>query len=336
MTIAYHADLKEVQGNPALAGLLDGVQALSPFDRLDWWLSLAIDCGLRPLLAIVQDGEALGVLPLQGEAGHVQALANWYNFTVRPVFSEGANRLALLGALAMDLRRKGWRVTLAPLPDEQGEATLLQQAFTASGWLVERERYDVNHVLRVGGRSYAEYLAGRPGPLRTTLKRKAGKIRVELLRGFDPAAWAAYEAVYAASWKPEESSIAFLRHFAEREGAAGRLRMALAWHDGAAVAAQLWTVEAGTAYIHKLAHIEAARALSPGTTLSAALFAEVIDRDRVDLVDFGTGDDPYKRDWMEDIRPRYRIDCFNPARVRAWPYIVRAVLRRLAPGGRHG
>jgi hypothetical protein len=32
---------------------------------------------------------------------------------------------------------------------------------------------DVNHVLEVGGRSYAEYLAARPGPLRTTLKRKA-------------------------------------------------------------------------------------------------------------------------------------------------------------------
>ncbi len=52
--------------------------------------------------------------------------------------------------------------------------------------------------------------------------------------------------------------------------------------------------------------------LSAGTTLTAALFAHVIDRDRVELVDFGTGDDPYKRDWMEQVRPRYRLACWSP------------------------
>jgi CelD/BcsL family acetyltransferase involved in cellulose biosynthesis len=68
------------------------------------------------------------------------------------------------------------------------------------------------------------------------------------------------------------------------------------------VAAQFWTVDGGTAWIHKLAHLDSAKPLSAGTTLSAALFAHVIDRDRVTWVDFGTGDDPYKRDWMEQVR----------------------------------
>ena len=97
---------------------------------------------------------------------------------------------------------------------------------------------------------------------------------------------------------------------------------------GAVVAAQFWTVEHGTAWIHKLAHLESAKPLSAGTTLSAALFEHVIDRDKVELIDFGTGNDPYKADWMELDRPRYRIDCLDPAQPRAWPALAK---RALAP-----
>ncbi len=46
-------------------------------------------------------------------------------------------------------------------------------------------------------------------------------------------------------------------------------------------------------------------ALLAGTVLTAALLQEVIGRDRIGLVDFCTGGDPFKRDWMNDSRPRY-------------------------------
>jgi CelD/BcsL family acetyltransferase involved in cellulose biosynthesis len=88
-------------------------------------------------------------------------------------------------------------------------------------------------------------------------------------------------------------------------------------------------VENGTAYIHKLAHLESAKPLSAGTTLTAALFEHVIDRDRVEWVDFGTGDDPYKRDWMEQVRPRYRLTCWRLAEPRNWAAIGKALLLKL-------
>jgi CelD/BcsL family acetyltransferase involved in cellulose biosynthesis len=56
----------------------------------------------------------------------------------------------------------------------------------------------------------------------------------------------------------------------------------------------------------------------------------VIDRDRVEMVDFGTGDDPYKRDWMEQVRTRYRLELLRPGQARNWALIARAGLRRLA------
>ncbi len=324
IAITYHADLKEVQGDP----LLDGAAAAAPFDRLSWWQGLEIHCGITPLLVIARDGSRVAALPLQAGAGHLQGLSNYYSFRLKPLFSNGGE--ALLPAIARDLASKCHRITLSGIPDEDGSAALLTAAFRKAGWLASMEACDSNHILEIQGRSYAEYLASRPGPLRTTLKRKASKVQIALFSAFDFAAWDVYEEIYRRSWKPSEGSPAFLRAFAEAEGSAGRLRLGLAIADGRAVAAQMWTVEGGTAWIHKLAHTEDSKPLSPGTTLSAALFEQVIDRDRVSLVDFGTGDDGYKADWMEQRRLRYRLTMLRPASPRNWPIIAKSALRRLA------
>lgn len=328
IVVTYHDDLNEVQGDAALAELLSAPLARAPFDRLEWWRMLEKHCGHFPLIAVARQGQNRAVLPLLRKSRDIIALANWYSFRVAPLVTPGADAPALLAELAADLAGQAPRITLSPLPNENGETDLLEAAFRKAGWTVFRRQCDVNHVLPVNGRSFVEYMAERPGPLRTTLKRKAGKVTVQLEREFNPASWAAYEAVYAQSWKPEEGSPAFLRAFAQAEGAAGRLRLGLAFAEGEPVAAQFWTVENGTAFIHKLAHTEASKPLSPGTTLSATLFEEVIDRDQVDLVDFGTGNDPYKRDWMELVRPRYQLEMYRPKWPGNWPRIARTALRR--------
>jgi len=334
--VTYHDDLKEVQGDAALAALLRAPQAAAPFDRIEWWQGLAEHCNLPPLIAVCRHGAHRAVLPLVRRGDQIHALANWYAFRVGPLFTPGADRAALLAELAADLVGETPHLVLAPLPDENGAASALAQALRSAGWATFVEQCDVNHVLPVNGRSFAEYLAGRSGPLRTTLKRKADKVSVTIETAFNPDSWAAYEAIYAQSWKGEEGCPGFLRAFAEQEGAAGRLRLAIARADGRPVAAQFWTVEAGTAFIHKLAHIEDARALSPGTTLTAALLERVIDGDRVELVDFGTGNDAYKRNWMEQVRPRFRIEAFRAKGPVTWPAIARKVLHRVAAGGSDG
>lgn len=334
IAIEYHDDLKEVQSDARLCALL-GAQT-APFDRLAWWKGLAEHCGLAPMLAIAREGEALAVLPLRSGEGALEGLSNWYTFRLRPVITPGADGAALLEALAHDLARRTHRVTLSNLPDEDGSATLVQRAFAGAGWFTRREECDTNHVLTVNGRSYADYLADRPGQLRTTLKRKSSRLDAKVLTHFDPEVWADYEAIYARSWKPSEGSPAFVRAFAEAVGEAGRLRLGIAHAGGAPVAAQMWTVEGGTAFIHKLAHLETARALSPGSVLSAALFRHALDTDRVAMVDFGTGDDGYKRDWMEQVRPRYRVDALRPLAPRNWLLFAKSGLRRLAGGRNHG
>lgn len=317
IAVSYHETLTKLQG-------LDW-PAQGPFDRLDWFALLD-----DPLYALAESGRGRVLLPLQREGRQLASLANWFSFTWRPLGDDPA----LLAALARDLRRQTHRVELAPLPDEDGSATTLEIAFRDAGWLVAREVCDENHVLPVAGRSFAEYWATRPGKMRTTLKRKARKVEITILTHFDEAAWAEYRAVYESSWKPQEERADLLEAFARAEGAAGRIRLGIARAAGEPVAAQFWTVENGTAYIHKLAHIEAAKPLSAGTTLSAALFEHAIDIDGVELVDFGTGSDGYKRDWMEANRPRYRLTCLDWRNPRAWSAIAKARFRHLAPHNR--
>ncbi|MFU7528349.1 GNAT family N-acetyltransferase [Qipengyuania sp. ASV99] len=303
-------------------------QDRSPFDRAEWYALLA-ETGLTPLIAIASDSYASAALTLTQQGGRITPLRNWYSFTWRQIAPEGAGGDRLLIEIARQLKSRGHRITLEPVPDEDRSATRLAQSFAEAGWRVEVSACDVNHILHVGRRSFAQYWAERPGPLRTTLKRKAKKVEIKVLTHFDDALWDQYERIYASSWKPKEDHPAMLRQFAAEEGAAGRLRFGIAWHNGEPVAAQCWTVENGTAYIHKLAYLESRRNLSAGTTLSAALFEHVIDIDRVALVDFGSGDQSYKADWMNSARPRYRIDCLDLSQPRAWIDLARQTAARL-------
>jgi Acetyltransferase (GNAT) domain len=321
----YHDSVNVLQ---ALTANGQGRETRAPFDRAEWFALLA-DTGLTPLIAMADDAGETAALALTEDHGRITPLRNWYSFTWRELAPAGAAGDRLLEAIARQLKQRGHRVTLEPVPGEDGSAERLARAFRAAGWRVAVEPCDINHILPVRGRSFAEYWDSRPGQLRSTLKRKAKKVETEVLTHFDAAVWDEYEAIYAASWKPAEDQPAMLRAFAVAEGAAGRLRLGVARADGVAVAAQCWTVENSVAYIHKLAHLESHKPLSAGTTLSAALFRHVIDIDKVALVDFGTGDQSYKSDWMEAVRPRFRIDCLDPAQPRAWAALAKRKLGAL-------
>jgi len=317
---SYHATIKDVQARPW--------GAHGPFASLEWFARLE-QTQQHPFYAVAEDITGAVAFPLRRHGRRLESLLNWYGFTWQPLTTAYASVDSLMIALTGGLASQSSHVVLDRVPDEAGVARQLERAFARAGWLVIREQCDTNRCLAVGGRSFAAYLETRPGPLRTTLKRKAKKVSIEIITHFDADIWNSYEEIYAESWKPEEGDAALLRAFAEAEGAAGRIRLAIARHEGEAVAAQFWTVEAGTAYIHKLAHRESAKPLSPGTALTAALLEHVIDKDHVGHVDFGTGDDGYKRDWMEAARPRYRLQCWRKGDPRNWPAIARHRLRAL-------
>jgi Acetyltransferase (GNAT) domain len=305
-----------------------------PFDRPIWFDRLAAMHfkGLPRRDAFGSGGGATAWLPLIApRPGARASLANWYSFVHRPQFGgarDASAQAAALTDLCAGLRREAARLSLYPVPEHDGSLAMLRGALKDAGWWVSAHPAGVSHWLDLGGMDHDSWWASRPGELRNTVARKAkkGLVDIVITDRFDADIWAEYQRIYSASWKPEEGNSALLRAFAECEGAAGRLRLGLARIAGAPVAAQLWTVENGCAYIHKLAHVEDSLRASPGTLLTAAMFRHVISDDKVRRVDFGTGDDRYKRDWMNRHSELWRIEAFNPARPTAWLPAIKSTL----------
>jgi hypothetical protein len=310
-------------------GALDRDSQHCLFDRIDWYRLIADHCPPPGQLIVARGvtSNHKGWLFLAVTPGRAEAYANWYSLRHGLI---GEPEVA--GALAAAMRVGGiTRAELAPIADPEP----LRAGFREAGWIVFLTPTTATWSVVTEGQDFEAYWARRPARLRNTAERKAkvAAMDIEIHNRFDPAAWAHYEAVYQASWKPEEGSFPFLRAFAGQEGAAGTLRLGIARKDGVPVAAQLWTVENGIAWIHKLAYAEAAKALSPGTVLSMAMFRHVLDQDRVARIDFGTGDERYKADWMEEKGTLWRLSAFNPSSptglVGAAKAAASALVRRL-------
>ncbi|MDB5691796.1 MAG: family N-acetyltransferase [Alphaproteobacteria bacterium] len=324
-------DLDAVEADAA--GALDRAAQPRLFDRIAWYRLVAEHCPPPGRLLVARAAKAW--LFLAVARNRARPLSCWYSLRTGMIDhdldrEEKANSSE---SIARELKRAGLAtLTLYPLGDDP---TPLLASFRRAGWVVRAQAAGISWRVETKGQDFAAYWARRPSKLRNTAARKtkAAALEIAIHRHFDPAAWADYEAVYAASWKGEEGAPAFLGALAEEEGAAGTLRLGIAKKDGRPVAAQLWTVENGTAWIHKLAYAEDMKALSPGTILSMEMFRSALDGDRVARIDYGTGDDAYKRDWMEIRATLWRLDAWNPRRlsglVGAARSAVSALVRRL-------
>ena len=87
----------------------------------------------------------------------------------------------------------------------------------------------------------------------------------------------------------------------------------------------------GVATVLKLVHLENAKKSSPGTVLTAQMIRRLLDEEHVKALDFGRGDDPYKRTWANERRQRIGIMLMNPRR----PGGLVSFCRHLASRARH-
>jgi hypothetical protein len=305
------------------------------FDRLDWFEALHRHCLHDTAPRIVQaqeEGSAVWLFLTRPAPRRLSALANWYSFRWAPVFvgdDDGGVRARLLDAALRHALADCARIDFYPVEESEPVMAALRRV----GWMAVSRPMGGRHQLRVEGRCFADYWATRPGRLRNLVRRKGrcDPFALSISETLTPDLWRDYVDVHTRSWKAAEplGGLAFLRDVAERAGQRGALRLGFARVGGEAVATQFWTVEDGVALIHKLAHDQAFDAQSPGTLLSHAMFANAIDRDRVALIDYGTGDNSYKADWMESRVPLYQIDAFNPRRASAWLPAARTAISAL-------
>jgi hypothetical protein len=210
-------------------------------------------------------------------------------------------------------------IDLHPMSKDSDQFDLITTAFRRSGTFVQTYFCFGNWYLKVNGRSFQEYFSTVPSRLRNTIERKRRQLEkshglhIKLIHSLTDLniAIQAYEQVYQASWKLPEAHPQFIAGLIRTCAEQGWLRLGIAYVGDQAVATQLWIVREKVASIYKLAYDEKFATFSIGSILTSRMMEHVIDIDQVEEVDYLTGDDDYKKDWMSHRRERWGLVAFN-------------------------
>jgi hypothetical protein len=262
----------------------------------------------KPLLLADEEG----CLPLLDDSQRISGLSNYYSSLFGPAGNIPTNILPLLPRRAL--------IDLQPMDIAAPEFGHLKSELATAGYWVDDYFCFGNWYLDVAGRSFSDYLGSRASQLRNNIQRgkgklgKAGEWQIVIHRQAGDEleqAIRAFEAVYAQSWKEPEPHPNFIPNMCRMAAAQGWLRLGVLSLNGQAVAAQIWLTHGGIANIYKLAYDEAAVRYSAGSVLTAAMMEYALDTDKVHEVDYLTGDEPYKQDWMSHRRERRGIIAFD-------------------------
>lgn len=290
------------------------------------------------LACVIAEHRLLAMLPLIKGAGNTYhslkhrytplysvLLAEQDQQQVLACLVEGLSQLPLAGLL------------LEPVAEEENNLKGLQHAMEMAGYRCDRAFRFYNWFLRVQGRSFEEYMAARPSRLRNTLARKKRKLdrehgyEIRLFTGEEALQKLPdYYAVYNASWKANEQYAGFVDEMVARFSKEGWSRLAILYINQQPAAAQLWFVHHGKASIFRLAYDKVWKSYSPGSIVTSYLMEYVIDTDKVKEVDFLTGNDAYKQDWMSDRRERGILSCVKSVKHTTWyERFIETLKRRL-------
>lgn len=324
----------------AVAGRLTGAGRAEDdagyYGSAAWFANFAATC-LDPgdqlcIDEIVESGSGRAVMmmrlrpdrfgPLGGRM--LAGLSNFYSCRFPLTGLDGAaDPSGLVEAWARSLRRSAERpdrLRFDALAAPSRSFDALAAGLRRAGYLIEPYPQFVNWYVPVAPGGFAAYWAARDGQLRNTVERKEKALRrrhavtIETIR--DPAAAdraiAAYQEVHAASWKPPEPYPDFIPGLIRSGLADGAVGVGALTVDGTPAAVQLWVTAGRRATIFKLCYAEAVRPLSAGSILTRHLIREAFEAGTVDEIDFGWGDDRYKRDWLPERRVRWGLFAYDP------------------------
>lgn len=277
-------------------------------------------------------------------ARRLTSFSTYYSTEHGPIYGSGEPRLtSALEEIAAALMRErpAWHaLQLAGLDPADPGYEALSAAFRKAGWSVFPYFDSGTWYEATGGLDFARYLAERPTSLRNTYRRRAAKLDAEGKASIAyhenasalDAAIADYETVYRASWKEGEPFPDFAPALIRAAAEIGALRLGIMKIDGIPAAAQLWLHWRGHTTIYKLAHDRRFDDYSVGTVLTMRMMERVLERDRPVEINFGRGDDDYKKLWLTKRRERWGLFIANPRSLTGFALAMR---ERLAARLRH-
>lgn len=230
---------------------------------------------------------------------------------------------------------------LWPAQSDGRLATAVNSALRQAGFWVQPYANSFNWYEDTTGKGWQDYLADRSQNHRHNIRRrsrdleKSGNLELylynsdntaeELQQGIDD-----YIIATVESWKSPSSLVSrgmlALMRMTGRERC---LRIGILKYEGRPIAGQFWIVSAGVAHAMRISHNEDYKQLSPGVVLTAHVLEHLLDQDKVNLIDFGLGDDDYKKKWVRSRRDYDGFMAFNPSTPRGVLFGVQHIFGKL-------
>ncbi len=295
----------------------------SLFFSRPWFENLvanALEDKQKLLLACVIEKESvLAILPLITHDNKKWTSLHHLYTSLFTLLLVDNNQQAIINCLAKGLSQLPFdSLSLEPIAKDDDNLNKLKLAMESQGLSCYRYARFFNWFHPLQGQSFAGYMQARPSKVRNTIARKQRKLEreydyeIKLHAHSDvQQAMADYHAVYNASWKATEQHENVLKGLINNFSEKGWVRLAILYIGDQPVAAQIWFVVHKKASIFKLAYDEEWKHYSPGSILTRFLMETVIDTDKVKEIDFLTGNDRYKQDWMGERRQRWRLVCVH-------------------------
>ncbi len=321
--------LMKLYDNPDFRALSPEIERLfsqgGSFFDLSGWYDLVARFGLRPdwRPVLVVDDDASAALVLQRNArGDFVSCVNPYTckhaLLGKP---EAISRLAHRFAAAAPGK---FRILLRDLGPETPAFEAALEGFRAARFRAKPFFGWGNWYESVAGKTFDDYLTARPSSLTNTSRRKLTALQKEprilfqLHRpGEDVESFIAdYNDVHLGSWQQTEPFPLFMPELIRFANRLGALRIGILKIDGENAAAQFWIIWRAKALIFKLAYASKFRGHSPGTLLTMHMLSDIFAHDAPEEIDFGRGDDEYKKLWVSMRRERWGIEAVNPRTVR--------------------
>jgi hypothetical protein len=313
------------------------------FDQSGWY-DLVARFGMRPgwKPVVVADDDASAAFVLQHNArGDFASCVNPYSCEHAVLgYTQAIARLAR--AFASEPGK--FRVLLRDLDPGAPAFSASLEGFRAAGFKAMPFFGWGNWSEDVAGQTFEDYLSARPSSLTNTGRRKlaalqkGSRVSFRIHRfGEDLERFVAdYEDVRCQSWQEAEPFPLFIPELIRLADRLGILRMGALKIDGENAAAQFWIVWKKKALIFKLAYADRFRGHSPGTLLTSHMLEHIFETDSPDEIDFGRGDDEYKKLWVSTRRERWGIEAVNPRTVRGALLAARMTLANMRKHTRAG
>lgn len=175
-----------------------------------------------------------------------------------------------------------------------------------------------NWIYRTNGESFKEYVAFSPSRIKNIRRKERQLVKnhdVKFMIWTDGTdiekSIQDYFTIYNSSWKDEEQYPDFIPDLIQLCVSEKVLRLGFLYVDDVPTAVQFNIFHTNVTLIYKLGYNEEYKHLSVGAILSFKMMEYAFDKDKSAEIDYGCGDDEYKKEWMNNCKEKITLSAYN-------------------------